>query len=186
MLPGERQDRDWFPGVPGPFWGTTMECTFVEPCLVLPGPILGSQHLPGAQCPCSLAKQPAQHCIPFKLLLSIWPKLSYTGWLKPLPTSYLTVYAVALPLSLKGTYFFIQGKKKRFITLAMESYHNRPVKIAKVVATLPSNYTCDKFIYLLVQQLNLHPHFTANSGSALHCNRSRDSKGWTLLKENPL
>lgn len=68
----------------------------------------------------------------------------------------------------------------------MESYHNRPMKIAKVVATLPSNYTCDKFIYLLVQQLNLHPHLTVKSGSALHCNRSRDSKGWTLLKGNPL
>lgn len=60
------------------------------------------------------------------------------------------------------------------------------MKIAKVVATLPSNYTCDKFIYLLVQQLNLHPHLTVNSGSVLHCNTSRDSKAWTLLKENPL
>lgn len=68
----------------------------------------------------------------------------------------------------------------------MESYNNRPMKIAKVVATLPSNYTCDKFIYLLVQWLNLHPHLTVNSGSALHCNSRRESKGWTLLKENPL
>lgn len=61
-----------------------------------------------------------------------------------------------------------------------------PMKIAKIVATLPSNYTCDKFIYLLDQRLNLHPQLTVNSGSALHFRSSRESKGWTLLKENPL
>lgn len=47
------------------------------------------------------------------------------------------------------------------------------MKIAKIVTTLPSNYTCDSFIYLLVQQLNLHPRLMVNCGSALYCNNGR-------------
>lgn len=47
------------------------------------------------------------------------------------------------------------------------------MKIAKIAATSPSNYTCDSFIYLLVQQLNLHPCLMVNCGSALYCNNCR-------------
>lgn len=47
------------------------------------------------------------------------------------------------------------------------------MKIAKIVATLPSNYTCGSFIYLLVSQLNLHPCLMVNCGGALYCNNSR-------------
>lgn len=46
------------------------------------------------------------------------------------------------------------------------------MKIAEIVATLPSNYTCDSFIYLLVQQLNLHPRLMVNCGSALYGNNN--------------
>lgn len=46
------------------------------------------------------------------------------------------------------------------------------MKIAEIVATLPSNYTCGSFIYLLVQQLNLHPHLMVNCGSALYGNNN--------------
>lgn len=69
-----------------------------------------------------------------------------------------------------GTYLFLH--KQWFIILAIESCNNRPMKIAEIVATLPSNYTCDSFIYLLVQQLNLHPRLMVNCGSALYGNNS--------------
>lgn len=80
-------------------------------------PVLGSQHLLGAHCPCSLAKQPAQHCavplnnyFPTGNALGALPKLSYTEWLKTLPTFYPIAYAVALPLSLKGHTSFCRKK----------------------------------------------------------------------------
>lgn len=114
------------------------------------------------------------------------PKLSYTkALLKNLPTSYLIAYAIVLSLSLIWN---IPLLKQWFIILAIENCNNRPMKMAKIVATLPSNYTCDSFIYLWVQQLNLHPHLTVNCGSVLYYDNSRgeqrlDQVSW---KKNPL
>lgn len=113
------------------------------------------------------------------------PKPSYTkALLKNLPTSYLIAYAIVLSPSLIWN---IPLSKQWFIILAIENRNNRPMKMAKIVATLPSNYTCDSFIYLRVQQLNLHPHLMVNCGSALCCDNSRgeqrlDQVSW---KKNP-
>lgn len=158
----EKRQRLASCGVPDPFWGTTMACTLVEPqpgapytpCLALSI----SQH-----CPCSLAKQPAQHGILFKQFFSnlqcTWglaKALLYRMAQTPPNLPPYCMCSSSPPLAQR--HIPLSAEKTRFITSAMESYNNRPMKIAKVVATLPSNYTCDKFIYLLVQQLNLHPH----------------------------
>lgn len=123
VIPGtdsqlKRQDRMASCGAPEPFWGTTMECTLVEPQP-------GAPYSPSLALSISLEHtahdpwQSSQHCItllnnslPTWNALRALPKLSYTGWLKPLPTFYLTAYAVALSLSLKGIYLFLQEKKE--------------------------------------------------------------------------
>lgn len=52
-------------------------------------------------------------------------------------------YATVLTLSLVRN---IPLSEQRFIILARENCNNRPVKMAKIVATLPSNYICNSFI----------------------------------------
>jgi len=58
------------------------------------------------------------------------------------------------------------------------------MKIAKIVATVPGNYTCENFIYLLVHQLNLRPRLMVNCGNST---TAGESKGWTkcLERKNP-
>ena len=53
-----------------------------------------------------------------------------------------------------------------------ESCISKPMKMAKSVNTLLSNYIYDRFIYLPVYCLHLHQHLTVNCWSALFCSRS--------------